>query len=261
MIKRLDYSLLIRLLRVFNSTTNIYDMSKNIFLFNRTLKNNKLFISKDTYSCFINSKLKLEASKIYENITKQKIEIIPIHSKIYPKKLMNIYNPPIVIFAYGNTKMLNTKSIHVYNNDRFSYYGKKIYDLLINSLIKKDANLVYKKDDIKIGKCISIEEVDIICDDFTLDKNKTINNKELYLFLQREKNSLEEIICGISDILIIPQAEYAKDICMMSDIMLELGKEISVVPGNVLDKKSSFSNKLLKDGAGVLLSDYDLDYL
>ncbi|MEG1142262.1 MAG: hypothetical protein RSE41_07445, partial [Clostridia bacterium] len=72
------------------------------------LTNQNIHINYDSFTKLIDQKIKLEAESIYN---KRVCYIINIFSKYYPSNLKNIFNPPIVIFVYGNIKLLNNKKV------------------------------------------------------------------------------------------------------------------------------------------------------
>ena len=57
----------------------------------------------------------------------------------------------------------------------------------------------------------------------------------------------------------IPESSYNKEIYLISSLLLEQGKDIHVVPGNIYTNSSYFSNFLLKEGANIILNKYDLE--
>ena len=61
------------------------------------------------------------------------------------------------------------------------------------------------------------------------------------------------------DVLIILNAKYELDIVTMTDIAIDMGKQIYVVPGSIDDKNYMFSNYLIKDGAIVILNNKDIE--
>jgi len=58
--------------------------------------------------------------------TKNKIEVLTPPSSNYPKEILNLLSdPPIVLYAYGNTSILSNNSIAIVGTRNPSYYGIK----------------------------------------------------------------------------------------------------------------------------------------
>lgn len=65
------------------------------------------------------------------------IEEITINNEKYPNKLKMIYDPPLKIYAIGNTKILKEKNIAIVGTRKASQYGKKIAYKLAKELSEK----------------------------------------------------------------------------------------------------------------------------
>ena len=63
----------------------------------------------------------------------------------------------------------------------------------------------------------------------------------------------------LCDVLFLIEARYERDIVNLVDNLLNLGKEILVLPGDVWNKNCYFSNFLIREGAGVILNINDLN--
>ena len=66
------------------------------------------------------------------------------------------------------------------------------------------------------------------------------------------------IISGLSDIVLIVEAREKSGTLITADMALEQGREVYVIPGRVTDGLSEGCNKLIKQGAGVMLSVTDM---
>ena len=67
------------------------------------------------------------------------------------------------------------------------------------------------------------------------------------------------LISALADKLVVVEAENEKSGTMITvDFSLELGKEIYVVPGNINNKMSVGTNRLIKDGAKIITEFNDI---
>ena len=280
LIKGLDYYLFIKLINAFGTIEELYNVSNNKDLFKQKLYSNNFYLSNEIISQITNSVIKSKNQIFYDQLKNQNIEIIHVFSNNYPEKLKKIHMPPIVIFAIGNCDLLVTKNnkIFTYFQEEFSSYGKRMYKLMINYLkndefvsifeenklsdldskntnyskgkniiiLKKEVTEMFKNDDLSDIKNINLEENLIIFFCYNNYINK--NNHDVFI----------EFLTGLMDGILIPEASYNKNIYLISSLLLEQGKDIHVIPGNIYNSTSYFSNFLLKEGANVILNTYDL---
>lgn len=80
--------------------------------------------------------------KHLEFMSKNDIEIITYFNEKYPINLRHIYDAPVVLFAKGDTKLLNQFSFAMVGARNASNYGKKIAENFAYNLSKKNINIV-----------------------------------------------------------------------------------------------------------------------
>ena len=66
------------------------------------------------------------------------------------------------------------------------------------------------------------------------------------------------IISGLSDIVIVIEAREQSGSLITADFALEQGRDVYALPGRISDSLSRGCNRLIKDGAGMILSAEDL---
>mgnify|MGYP000370416908 CR=1 FL=1 len=66
------------------------------------------------------------------------------------------------------------------------------------------------------------------------------------------------IISGLSDIVLVMEAKERSGSLITADMALEQGKDIYALPGPINSQLSRGCNRLIKQGAGILLSPEDL---
>jgi len=245
---KLDYLTYINLLKVFNDVKDIYVNTQDKDKFLKILRLNCIHISYNIFCNLVDLELKVKSIELFQSLSESDIIIINIHSKYYPKQLINIFNPPLVIFACGDISLLENKKVYVYNSNSFSIDGRKTYNefyesvhenniSIVSDVLTEYSNIVYLPYIKKIGR----EDILVISD--KLDENTLINY---------------EYITGMSDCLFIPESSYNIKAAMIVDLILEQGKDILVIPGSIYNKEAYFSNYLIKDGAICITSKTDL---
>lgn len=65
------------------------------------------------------------------------------------------------------------------------------------------------------------------------------------------------IVSGLADVVVVIEARNKSGTLITVEMALEQGKEVYVVPGRITDRLSDGCNRLLKQGAGILLSPAD----
>ena len=82
------------------------------------------------------------AKNLYDECLKRNIICISIHSKKYPKKLLEIYDPPYILYVKGNIEVLSKKYIGVIGARNCTYYGSKIAKEVTKKVIEKGYGIV-----------------------------------------------------------------------------------------------------------------------
>ncbi len=282
LIKGLDYYVFVKLINTFETIENIYERSKNQNLFKQILYSNNVYISNEIISQITNSVVKSQTKIIYEKLKLNKIKIVGILTVNYPENLKKTYMPPLAIFCIGNVNLLSQNNIknHLYYSKEFSFYGNKMYKLmlnhikntkLINSFYEESIDLIFnekynngknivafKNDILEITKYNNLNLINDL-KDVNLENNLFVffcyNN-----YINKNINEIFlEYFTGIIDCILIPESSYNKEIYLISSLLLEQGKDIHVIPGNIYTNSSYFSNFLLKEGANIILNKYDLE--
>lgn len=226
--------------------------------------------------------------KYIKYMQEKNIQIISYYDKTYPQQLKNLYDAPIVIYAIGNCRILNSKNkIAVIGARKASNYGINIARQIGIFLSKNNIHTisglalgidvnshlgVLKENSLNsaLGRAIAV--IGNGLDNIYPYQNKEIAEKiinsggciisEYIIGTKPLKNNFparNRIISALADKLIVVEAENEKSGTMITvDFSLELGKEIYVVPGNINSKMSVGTNKLIKDGAKIITEFNDI---
>ena len=220
--------------------------------------------------------------KYIKYMQEKNIQIISYYDKTYPQQLKNLYDAPIVIYAIGNCRILNSKNkIAVIGARKASNYGINIARQIGIFLSKNNIHTisglalgidvnshlgVLKENSLNSASGRAIAVIGNGLDNIYPYQNKEIAEKiinsggciisEYIIGTKPLKNNFparNRIISALADKLIVVEAENEKSGTMITvDFSLELGKEIYVVPGNINSKMSVGTNKLIKDGAKII---------
>ena len=236
--------------------------------------------------------LKIESNLKIDNCIKYmeeiNIRVVTFFDEDYPQQLKNLYDAPIVIYAIGNYKILNDQNkIAVIGARKASNYGINIARQIGKFLSKNNIHTIS-------GLALGIDvnsHIGVLTENYInsysgkaiavigngLDNiypyqnreiaKKIINNdgciiSEYIVGTKPLKNNFparNRLISALADKLVVVEAENEKSGTMITvDFSLELGKEIYVVPGNINNKMSVGTNRLIKDGAKIITEFNDI---
>lgn len=223
-----------------------------------------------------------------EYIDKNNIEVLYYNCKHYPNQLTFLYDPPIVIYAIGNIKILNDKNkIAVIGARKASSYGINVSqeigkNLSVNNIhtisglalgIDMNAHIGVLKQNVsnkQTGKAIAV--IGNGLDNIYPYQNRIIAKKIVenggciiteYIVgtkpLKTNFPARNRIISALSNKLVVVEAEDERSGTMITvNFSLDLGKDILVVPGNITSKTSKGTNELIKDGAKIITKIEDI---
>ena len=213
--------------------------------------------------------------KEWEILKTKSIKLL-IHGKNdYPEKLSHISDPPILLYCKGRTDILDKPTVAVIGARACSNYG---------SLAAKELGRELAAMGIVVVSGMA-RGIDGICQLAALESGgESIGvlgsgvevcyppeNRFLYERLQSQGAVISEnppftaphaglfpqrnrIISGLADIVVVMESREKSGTLITVDMALEQGKEIYAMPGRMTDPVSRGCNKLIKQGAGLMLS-------
>ena len=231
-------------INIFNKLIKEYFTLENLF-YKKIIEVN---IDKEILFLLESDNIKNKAKNIYNKLKSQNKNIITILDKEYPKVLLDkISNIPFCIICDRKINF-NNKNIYIYFKDYFSKYGIKVLNYFIKIFSNNNCNVFskYKEKCLKI-KYISISNIN----EYNFKENCYIYISKLYM----------EIFLKILNCLVIIEAKYEEEAIKLVDTLLQNNKDIYVVPSNIFNKNSYFSNYLIKQGADILLNKQDIKFI
>lgn len=209
------------------------------------------------------------------------IKEINFSSDKYPKQLREIYNPPKRIYAIGNIEILNKVGIAIVGSRKATEYGKKVAFRLSKDLSERDIvtisglakgidshahigslnvqngktiavlgsgiKVIYPKENIELARQI-VRKGGCIISEYPPDDTPNKSN-----FPERNR-----IISGLSKGVVIVEASEKSGALITADFALEQGREVFAVPGNIYSTTSVGTNKLIQQGAKLVMAVEDI---
>lgn len=216
-----------------------------------------------------------DISKEWEILQKKNIHLFYRGGEGYPKKLYPISDAPPVLYHKGKTEILNQPSVAVIGARACSNYG---------TLMAKEMGRELAKMGIVVVSGMA-RGIDSICQWTGLEYGGASvgvlgcgvevcyppEERLLFERLQKEGCLLSEnppftqpkaglfplrnrIISALADVIVVVEARERSGTLITVDMALEQGKEVYAIPGRCTDFVSKGCNKLIKQGAGVILS-------
>lgn len=262
-----------KLLEIYKNPKNIYNQTKS--------KLEKIIFSEKIIKELTSKEKLAKAETILLNTEKAKIEIITIDKYYYPYRLKYLPDFPMVLYARGNKNLLNIKNtIAIVGSRKPSEYGRHITLNLSYKLARKDYCIIsglakgidsyaHKGALIAKGKTIAIlgSGIDniypkeneklyhkILSENGLIISEYPLNEKPLPTYFPKRNR----IISGLSDKILVTEANSKSGSIITANLGLEQGKDIYAIPGNITNYNSEGTNNLIKDGAFLVTNLEDI---
>lgn len=215
--------------------------------------------------------------KIIDRIRKQ-CSVISFFDDLYPKKLWQIYQPPLILFVRGNTNLLKRPIATIVGARQATNYSQVVIDELMPNLIKKyviASGLARGVDGMAHesalhhgGKTVAVVGNGI--NHFYPAQNKFLQQEIVekglliseYLpdtppkpFRFPERN---RILAGLSDIVIVTEAREKSGSLITANMALHENRDVYAVPGPITCDLSKGPNRLIEVGA-IPIVDFKLE--
>lgn len=219
----------------------------------------------------------------YTKLEEQQIRFLTPLDEEYPKRLRNIYDPPMGLYVKGTLPDDGKPSVAIVGARGCSAYGEQLAEIFAQELAKEGVQIISglamgidgaaHRGALKVNRpTFGILGCGInICypsAHYGLYEQMVHQGGVLSEFALGQKPDAfhfpmrNRIISGLSDAILVVEAKEKSGSLITAEIGLEQGKEIFAVPGRVTDALSSGCNHLIQQGAQVAISPADLlEYL
>ena len=133
-IEGLNPKLLNDLLKKYKNPKVLWDKTKEELMENGIKESHANEITNNTY--------RKNLDKYLKYMKENHIEVINIYDKEYPKKLKEIYDPPVVLYVKGNKEILNQRALSIVGCRDCTKYGETIARKLAYNLSLNNINIV-----------------------------------------------------------------------------------------------------------------------
>jgi DNA processing protein len=261
----------VELLRIFDSPVQIYN-ADNIALSKTGI------LSKENISAILSKEYRDSVDKTIEEIYMKHIQVIPLNSSLYPNMLKNISDPPICLYVKGNL-YADELSIAVVGSRRASGYGVSLAKKISSELSKFNICIVSGMargiDSSAHMGALSVNGRTIAVLGCGLDIVYPGENKKLMDQIIENGAVISEyppgvepkphhfpvrnrIVSGMSVGVLVVEAGVKSGSLITAQLALEQGRDVYALPGNVISINSQGTNKLIQDGAKLVLNAQDI---
>ena len=210
--------------------------------------------------------------------TFKKFPTFSILDDIYPERLKEIYNPPVLLFYQGNLELLKKMKISIVGSRNSSTSGTKSVQKLIKELgnqlvivsglakgIDSASHIAAIKNS---GFTIAVigTGIDIIYPNENRPLQEYIGKHQLLLseygpgekalkFHFPERN---RIIAGLSRGVIVVEAKMRSGSLITCERAMEEGRDVFAVPGDIISPFSEGCHHLIQEGAKLITNGRDV---
>ncbi len=226
----------------------------------------------------ISSEWEKKIRPIIEYMDSKNIRCMFYGDEDYPEDLINLDNPPALLYYIGDVSLLKEKCLSVIGSRIATSYGYQVTEQLIPKISENNVVIVSGMAEgidgyaqsiaIKHGKTVAVLGGGV-------DYIYPLTNKDLYGEIIKGGLVLSEyplssrpfpgnfpernrIIAAISKCVLVIEAGKKSGTMSTVEYAMELGKTVCAVPGSILSSSCEGTNQIIKDGCQIVLSASDV---
>ncbi len=214
-------------------------------------------------------------------IEKYKITPVFITDEKYPKRLLNCYDSPSLLYYRGNADLNSSKIISIVGTRNNSDYGKQVCEKFIEELKTENvivaSGLAFGIDTIAHKSALknNLQTVAVLA--HGLDRIYPQQNKQLAKQITEQGGLLTEfisntnpdkqnfpkrnrIVAGLCDAVVVIESGKKGGSLITAELGNSYNKDVFAIPGRTNDAKSEGCNYLIKNNKAALINSAD-DFL
>ncbi len=236
-------------------------------------------IRKSTKEKIIKGKNSDYLNIIKKTLYKSDFNVITILDENYPSLLKNIYDPPKVLYIKGDIIENDSLSLAIVGSRKMTNYGAWATEKLVRELSRLGitiiSGLALGIDTVAHKTCLENNGRTLAVLGNSLDIIYPRRNERLYKLIAENGALISEyfpstkplpynfpmrnrIISGMSRGVVIIEAKEKSGSLITGYLGLEQGREVFAVPGNISSVFSRGTNRLIQDGAKLVMSIDDI---
>ena len=210
-------------------------------------------------------------------IEKYKIKPLFITDSNYPKRLLNCYDPPTLLYYKGESDLIHDKIVAIIGSRNHTEYGKQLTEELVRQLADQHAmvvsGLAFGIDALAHKAAVknNLKTIGVLAHglDQVYPSQHTSLAKDMLRagggllteFRSRTKPdkhnfpTRNRVVAGMCDATIIIETGIKGGSMITAELANSYNKDVFAYPGRVNDGKSAGCNYLIKNNKAVLLTD------
>ncbi|NOX97902.1 MAG: DNA-protecting protein DprA [Nitrospirae bacterium] len=227
----------------------------------------------------INWKTYLDLDKEFCLLEKHQVKVIVVDDSSYPKNLINIFDPPLILYIKGELLPRDWISVAIVGSRRSSFYGRRTAEKLGRELAARGLTVVsglargvdsaaHKGALSGAGRTIAVlgSGLDVVYPPENKELMEEISRKgavvsEFPMSTFPERGNFprrNRIISGLSLGVVVVEAAQRSGALITVDCALEQGREVFALPGKVDSLTSRGTNILIQQGAKLVTTSEDI---
>jgi DNA processing protein len=236
-------------------------------------------LSQRIIDVFFATRHNIDPIQAYEDILKKEIKILTWEDPDYPDKLMNIDQPPPVIYIRGSVKPEDRWAVAIVGTRRVTSYGRQVTEQVSTYLARNGLTVVsglargvdgvaHQTTLANNGRTIAVlgSGIDqIYPPEHRQLAEKIIENgaviSDYHPGTPPDAGNFpprNRIISGLSLATVVVEAGETSGALITATFAAEQGREVFAVPGPIYAPQSKGTNRLIREGAQPLLDPVDI---
>lgn len=219
----------------------------------------------------------IEAENEVGFLTKHSIQPLFINDPEYPKRLLNCYDPPTLLFYKGAADLNSQKIVSVIGTRHHSDYGKQLTESLITDLSSQQilvvSGLAFGIDALAHKNALKkgLPTVGVLAhglDTIYPPQHRSLAKEMVHagggLLTEFGSNqppdkhhfpTRNRIVAGMCDAVIVIESGEKGGSMVTAELANGYNKDVFAFPGKTIDAKSAGCNKLIKNNKAVLIQE------
>lgn len=265
---------ILKLDKLYGGLENLFDQNKQIKLHNLALPNKIITEIDKTIKS-------VSPQKIMDNLSQKNIIPICIHDELYPNLLLEIPDPPAILYVRGSTKILKNLAIAIVGSRKYSTYGKRVTQqftsqlsldglTIISGLALGIDSLAHETTLAQGGLTIGVLACGLdmiypysnigLADRIIKSGGAIISEYPPGVLAYKSNFPLRNrIIAGMSLGTLVVEAMEKSGTLLTAKATLDYNRELFAVPGDIYRPSSEGVNNLIKYGATLVTNHLDIE--
>ncbi len=234
------------------------------------------YITEKDIQAILEAKKNKNLEKDYLELEKKQLRFIPFYEEEYPDKLKKIATPPYALYVKGSLPDQTKKTAAIVGARNCTRYGEKFAmeygEKLAQNGVQVVSGLARGIDGAGQRGAINAKGYTCAVLGSGVDVCYPKENRGLYEDIVEKNGGIvsefcpgtaplatnfprrNRIISALSDVILVMEAKQKSGSLITADLALDQGKDVYALPGPVDSVLSQGCNRLIFQGAGVLLS-------